>query len=161
MPITNDLRRRLRRLGVQRGANELPPPVPKLAQQESVPTPIESLVNGHEVKTQAGSYFLIETIYGLDHRHGSRTLGDWLETHHPTVSQLTKAALDDLSKFAFFDIETTGLAGGAGTLAFLIGVGIIENDHYILRQYFLRDPSYITEVKPMAIARWTISKLLP
>jgi hypothetical protein len=48
-----------------------------------------------------------------------------------------------LSQLAFFDIETTGLAGGAGTLAFLIGVGLIdlEAEQFVLRQFFLRDPA--------------------
>ncbi len=69
-------------------------------------------------------------------------LADLLECDSPTAARLSKRQeLHDanLSGLAFFDIETTGLAGGAGTLAFLIGVGIIDSDQFILRQYFLRE----------------------
>jgi len=139
--INNDLRQRLRRLGVQRGAKGMPPPAPKARGRDSVPAPIESVVNGREEQTKHGFYFLIENDYDLDHKHGIRSLGDWLQCDLATTARLSQKDIADLSKFAFFDIETTGLAGGAGTLAFLIGVGVIEEDRYILRQYFLRDPS--------------------
>lgn len=44
-----------------------------------------------------------------------------------------------LERAAFFDTETTGLAGGTGTWAFLVGVGFYEGAHFVTRQYFLRD----------------------
>jgi uncharacterized protein YprB with RNaseH-like and TPR domain len=37
----------------------------------------------------------------------------------------------------FFDLETTGLSGGAGTLAFLVGCGFFEADGFHTRQFFL------------------------
>ncbi len=43
------------------------------------------------------------------------------------------------TKWAFLDTETTGLAGGTGTYAFLIGVGNIEPAGFRLRQFFMRD----------------------
>ncbi len=39
----------------------------------------------------------------------------------------------------FFDTETTGLSGGAGNTAFLIGTGRVREDRFITTQYFLRD----------------------
>lgn len=39
----------------------------------------------------------------------------------------------------YFDTETTGLSGGAGTLAFLVGTGRIEGNDFVVRQYFMRD----------------------
>jgi uncharacterized protein YprB with RNaseH-like and TPR domain len=45
-----------------------------------------------------------------------------------------------LPAFAFLDIETTGLAGGTGTYAFLVGIARYESDHFHLAQFFLRDP---------------------
>ncbi len=44
-----------------------------------------------------------------------------------------------LSTVLFFDLETTGLAGGAGTFPFLLGFGWLEKDELIVRQYFLPD----------------------
>ncbi len=45
----------------------------------------------------------------------------------------------NIEKLLFYDLETTGLSGGAGTLAFLAGFGWIENDRLIINQYFLHD----------------------
>jgi uncharacterized protein YprB with RNaseH-like and TPR domain len=39
----------------------------------------------------------------------------------------------------FIDTETTGLAGGTGTIPFLIGAGFFEGEDFIVRQYFMRD----------------------
>lgn len=45
----------------------------------------------------------------------------------------------DPERIAFLDTETTCLANGAGTLAFLVGVGRMKADRFVLRQYFLED----------------------
>jgi uncharacterized protein len=37
----------------------------------------------------------------------------------------------------YFDLETTGLSGGVGTLAFLVGCGYFDADGFHTRQYFL------------------------
>jgi uncharacterized protein YprB with RNaseH-like and TPR domain len=37
----------------------------------------------------------------------------------------------------FLDLETTGLAGGAGTYAFLVGCGWFDNGGFTIRQFFL------------------------
>jgi uncharacterized protein YprB with RNaseH-like and TPR domain len=42
-------------------------------------------------------------------------------------------------EWAFLDTETTGLAGGAGTAAFLVGVGRVTSDGFRVRQFFMRD----------------------
>jgi hypothetical protein len=44
-------------------------------------------------------------------------------------------------QFAFIDTETTGLAGGSGTYAFMVGAGRFEADGFRLAQFFLRDPA--------------------
>jgi hypothetical protein len=43
------------------------------------------------------------------------------------------------SRLVFLDTETTGLAGGTGTCAFLIGIGSVEGVRFSVRQFFLRD----------------------
>ncbi len=48
----------------------------------------------------------------------------------------------NLRDAAFIDTETTGLAGGTGTYAFLIGIGKLELDHIVVRQYLLPDFSH-------------------
>jgi uncharacterized protein len=45
----------------------------------------------------------------------------------------------DTGQWLFLDTETTGLAGGTGTYAFLVGVAWWEQDDFVLEQYFMRD----------------------
>ncbi len=53
-----------------------------------------------------------------------------------------KTRADWSSRIVFFDIETTGLSGGAGTLAFLAGCGWFEDDgDFRVRQFFLVGPA--------------------
>lgn len=47
----------------------------------------------------------------------------------------------DYQKALFLDTETTGLSGGAGTVAFEIGVGYIDARCMVIRQYVMRDYS--------------------
>jgi uncharacterized protein len=51
------------------------------------------------------------------------------------------AAHDWARRVVYFDIETTGLSGGAGTLAFLAGCGWWEDDAFRVRQFFLNGPA--------------------
>jgi len=44
-----------------------------------------------------------------------------------------------IEKTAFLDTETTGLAGGTGTYAFLVGLGFFKNGLFKIKQYFMRD----------------------
>lgn len=44
-----------------------------------------------------------------------------------------------VSEWLFFDLETTGLAGGTGTYAFLVGIGRLTRQGFRVEQFFLRD----------------------
>ena len=45
----------------------------------------------------------------------------------------------DVRRCLFLDTETTGLSHGAGTVAFLVGVGWVEDDELVIEQTMLRD----------------------
>ena len=45
----------------------------------------------------------------------------------------------------FLDLETTGLSGGAGTYAFLCGLGATRGEFFSVTQYFLKSPAYEAE----------------
>ena len=45
----------------------------------------------------------------------------------------------DREELLFLDTETTGLSGGAGTLAFLVGIGYFEGGRFCLEQYLMRE----------------------
>jgi uncharacterized protein YprB with RNaseH-like and TPR domain len=60
-------------------------------------------------------------------------------TRDAEVSRRTRAALEDPSKWLFLDTETTGLAGGTGTYAFLIGLAWWDAGALQVEQLFMRD----------------------
>ncbi len=47
----------------------------------------------------------------------------------------------DIEKCLFLDTETTGLSGGAGTVAFLVGAGYISRGFMTVEQFFMKDYS--------------------
>ncbi|PYT60346.1 MAG: hypothetical protein DMG35_11315 [Acidobacteria bacterium] len=56
-----------------------------------------------------------------------------------SLSRKTRAALENPSKWLFLDTETTGLAGGTGTYAFLVGVAWWDAGGLQVEQFFMRD----------------------
>lgn len=161
-----DLRTRLQRLRAQKVKRELPtdtdPPtaVPVAARRVGVaPLPASGVLPGQPVKTPLGTYQLIETRYALDFQHGPKRLADLL-AHE--VAGCARLARDegflqaDLRSLAFIDTETTGLMGGAGTLVFLVGVGVLDGDEFVLRQYFLSEP-----VEELALLTDLLADLAP
>ncbi|MDR3051960.1 MAG: ribonuclease H-like domain-containing protein [Oscillospiraceae bacterium] len=50
-----------------------------------------------------------------------------------------RADAPDPRRFLFLDTETTGLGMGAGTVAFLLGLGWIEDGAFVVRQLLMRD----------------------
>jgi len=78
--------------------------------------------------------FFVEERFPLSGKHGTISLKDvygaeeilheWGATSSPV----------------FLDLETTGLAGGTGTYAFLAGAGRIIGDFFVIRQIFLCTP---------------------
>src|SRR5207302_4828257 len=55
------------------------------------------------------------------------------------LSTFLGLATDDLQRPLFLDTETTGLSGGTGTVAFLVGLAWREANGLTLAQYFPRD----------------------
>jgi uncharacterized protein YprB with RNaseH-like and TPR domain len=116
----------------------------KERERRRVPEPValEELVDGMRVANERGEFFQIESSVHLEHRHGDVPLSRVRTIAPETVGLLTaEPALEgfDLQGAVFLDTETTGLAGGAGTAAFLIGLGWFEGERFRVRQYFMRD----------------------
>jgi len=98
----------------------------------------------HEVETDFGLCYLREQRFPLNYRHGNNTLEGILSccgSNLALPAREPRLETFDPCRSIFLDIETTGLAGGTGTWAFLIGLGWMENQFFILRQYFLRHPA--------------------
>ena len=60
-------------------------------------------------------------------------------TRDGSLSRRTRAALENPEKWLFLDTETTGLAGGTGTYAFLVGLGWWDAGGLQVEQFFMRD----------------------
>jgi len=69
----------------------------------------------------------------------STTLELLSRTRDESLSRKTRAALENPEKWLFLDTETTGLAGGTGTYAFLIGVAWWDAGGLQAEQFFMRD----------------------
>jgi uncharacterized protein YprB with RNaseH-like and TPR domain len=85
-----------------------------------------------------------ENTYPLETRYGKLKLADGLAVRGEVLRYLSReeAFRDlDLSTALLLDLETTGLAGGTGTLPFLIGLGFFRDGRFVVAQYFLGDPS--------------------
>jgi len=59
----------------------------------------------------------------------------------PGPSAAQRGRLADPAEWLFLDVETTGLAGGTGTYAFLVGIAWWEAGGLQLEQFFMRDYS--------------------
>ena len=126
---------KLKALGVQKGAADLPPP--KVDSHT-----IDSVVAGNFVPTPLGDVFVSEQIYPSDYIYGTSSLVSSFPLLH--ISQWAndeKLSTLPLSRFAFLDTETSGLSGGTGTYAFLVGVARFIDDQFVLQQFFMRDPA--------------------
>jgi uncharacterized protein len=60
-------------------------------------------------------------------------------TRDESLARKTRAALVDPADWLFLDTETTGLAGGTGTYAFLIGLAWWDAGGLQVEQFFMRD----------------------
>ena len=97
---------------------------------------------GEPQDTPYGPAFIIETQYPGTHEHGSNPLSSLNHCESRSAAEIAAdPSLEGLSLdgFVFLDTETTGLAGGAGTVVFLVGIGKFVAGEFWLRQYFLRD----------------------
>lgn len=104
--------------------------------------PLEDALDGREVENALGSFYTVERVFPLHHRQGRIELQKLQEVPREAFSILARGADGfeiDLERALFLDTETTGLAGGSGTYAFLIGLGFVEDDSFTVRQLFMRD----------------------
>lgn len=94
--------------------------------------------------TDHGTFAVIDHHWAAGDWHGRRQVSACapdptapIGLFDPRVRGLT----DWAERVVFFDIETTGLSGGAGTLAFLAGCGWFEQGAFQIRQFFLQGPA--------------------
>jgi uncharacterized protein YprB with RNaseH-like and TPR domain len=135
-----ELRRRIEQILERRpatGATPVKRPAPS-----GPPLGLDDVVRGEEHETPYGRVFVVTNELDAGVFWGRRRLREF---EHVDMADLARLAGDSrVAEFAptdalFLDTETTGLAGGTGTLAFLIGLGWYENRQFVTRLIFARD----------------------
>jgi len=138
------LRRKIRQIDRKYAAPRPEPETPKTpSPEEFAPLHhfVDEFMSGEVVETPHGSHFETEKLYARHRRHGSMDISNLEELPDDLLDSLSEGAIPRSApaRWAFLDTETTGLATGSGTYAFLIGVGRIAPDGFRIRQFFMRD----------------------
>src|SRR5206468_1961705 len=142
MQSLDDLRRIIRRIETRR------PP-------RAAAEPLERVVGGELVDTGGGELVVVRREYPLEHRHGRMPLDGVRRAPLDVLARVARmeSAPPAAERLLFLDTETTGLAGGTGTYAFLVGAGWIEGDAFVVAQHFMRDlaeePALLAALAPL------------
>ncbi|HUK35778.1 MAG TPA: ribonuclease H-like domain-containing protein, partial [Vicinamibacterales bacterium] len=96
---------------------------------------LESLLDGRWY----GHCFIVERRLPPSAKYGRARIGECAERLHASAHEAPLVCGSAAHPpFVFFDLETTGLSGGAGTQAFLVGCAWFEDDGGLTtRQYLL------------------------
>lgn len=95
---------------------------------------------GHAVETALGSHWEIERRWPAHHRHGSADVGALADLPADLLSVLDEEAAGcPPEQWVFLDTETSGVSGGSGAFAFLVGTGHATPQGFAVRQFFMRE----------------------
>ncbi|NJD04603.1 MAG: hypothetical protein FIA99_18860, partial [Ruminiclostridium sp.] len=103
---------------------------------------IQDTIPGTVYTNEAGFFYCMESRHPVSSMYGGCCLGDVLKIGSQSFSRFCpeyRVGSIAAGKLLFLDTETTGLSGGAGTVAFLVGVGYFEEGFFRIRQFFMRD----------------------
>ncbi len=122
---------------------------------------VGALLGGTAVSTPFGQCLVVDRRYESDRWHGDIQIGacelrsgGGLALLDPALQirsngdggvagESSSPSTGPLARAIFIDLETTGLSGGAGTVAFLVGVGFFDLGAFQVRQFLLT--SYASE----------------
>jgi uncharacterized protein YprB with RNaseH-like and TPR domain len=96
------------------------------------------LLDGAWHESSGQRYLVIDRSYPPGHRHGHTAVADWAPGSDgcwPALALLEPAMTR--TRLLFIDLETTGLAGGAGTYAFVVGCAWFDGATFRVRQFLL------------------------
>jgi uncharacterized protein YprB with RNaseH-like and TPR domain len=86
----------------------------------------------------SGPCFVVEREWKPTAKHGHQEVGEVAEQLHASADEARLFGGDSTcAPFVFFDVETTGLSGGAGTHVFLVGCGWFDEGAFVTRQFLM------------------------
>jgi uncharacterized protein len=137
MAIGSDKFARLAALKPARAFLQKPPEL--RAADES--DPVSRLLGGGIARNHYGDHLAIRNWFSTpEFAAPSPVALDLLsQSRDPALRRRTRAALENPENWLFLDTETTGLAGGTGTYAFLVGLAWWDGGGLQVEQLFLRD----------------------
>jgi uncharacterized protein YprB with RNaseH-like and TPR domain len=106
------------------------------------PLDLHDVIEGEAIENSHGQCFLVHREAEGSVYHGHRCIRELSTVDMVSASLLAndpEIAVCNFTDGLFLDTETTGLSGGTGTFAFLIGLGWFEGDSFITQQIFARD----------------------
>jgi hypothetical protein len=116
------------------------PPEPRQLPAQRAAKGIEEYVEGVLEKNDLGEYFIARQAFPFGRPYGKLRISDISAADLSPLNLLfPQTTLPAPERLIYLDTETTGLAGGTGTCAFLIGIGTLEGTQFVVRQFFLRD----------------------
>jgi hypothetical protein len=114
---------------------------------------VGATLGGLPVHTEFGQCLVVDRRYEADRWHGDVRIGDCVVEDDAGLRVLDPSLFGPDGEGAtvrpaprrtvFIDLETTGLSGGAGTVAFLVGCGYFDLGAFQVRQFLLT--SYAAE----------------
>lgn len=131
----DEILNKLKALGVHQGADSLQPkPVQELL--------IDKVIDGYYDENEFGLTFIRDVSYDHTYQHGDVIFEKTREIKFDFLSKLSSINFSEylINRTVFFDTETSGLSGGAGTFIFLCGYGYFTSAGFTLRQFFMPDP---------------------
>lgn len=101
---------------------------------------LEEEIKGREIRNSLGECVLREDLFPFGYLHGNVEF----QRKYGLTELLKLARFENLEssidRFIFLDTETSGLSGGTGTFAFLVGIGRFVDSGFQLHQLIIRDP---------------------
>jgi uncharacterized protein YprB with RNaseH-like and TPR domain len=115
---------------------------------------LEDLLGGVVEETERGRILVVRRRFEAGHFHGRQLLDAARGMADAPLALLTRTGAPPAGpRLLYLDTETTGLSGGTGTYAFLVGVGFFEGETFEVRQYFMRDldeePALLAALDPL------------
>ena len=137
----NALRRRIQ-LRDKRTSGDRPASETARSEGQGLPVTASNLgIKGTEHATDLGRFLLQEHFFPNERSHGNQQIACVQNMSCDALRAIggTPVRSTDVKRWVFLDTETTGLAGCTGTCAFLVGIGMIEDDGFRVQLYFMRD----------------------